>query len=262
MAKPLDGVTVLVTRPAHQALHLCNLIEAQGGTALQFPLLAIIEPSDPAALRSITQRLAEFDIVIFISPNAVDRGMQIIEELGGLPDGIKVAAVGQGSARHLDQRGIRTDIFPSQQFNSEALLAMEEMQSVGGKRIVIYRGEGGRELLATTLRERGAAVEYAECYRREKPDNDPKELVKQLSQGEIDIVTVTSNESLQNLYDLVAGPAHSVLLQLPIIALSERTSRLAQELGFKLPAIIAEKPVDEEIVRAIVNWRLQVSMYG
>ncbi|KPJ97073.1 MAG: hypothetical protein AMJ55_00515 [Gammaproteobacteria bacterium SG8_15] len=243
----LKGVTVLVTRPAHQAEHLCQLIKEEGGSAVRFPLLSIAEPTDREALKNVTRRLADFDMVIFISPNAVDKGMLVIEEHGGLPESIRVAAVGKGSARHLEKLGIKTDIFPSQQFNSEALLAMEEMQSVAGKHIVIYRGEGGRELLANTLRARGAKVEYAECYR----------LAKQLLHGNIDIITVTSSESLQNLYDLVPKPARSALLQLPLIVVSDRTQKLAEELGFKQPAIIAQKPGDEEMVQAMVNWRTQ-----
>ncbi len=258
----MNGVTVLVTRPAHQADHLCQLIRSQGGSALRFPLLSIIGPRDPEVLKNITKRLADFDMVIFISPNAVDWGMKVIGEQGGLPANIKVAAVGKGSARQLAKHGVKTDIFPPQQFNSEALLAMEEMQLVAGKRIVIYRGEGGREQLAEVLRERGAKVEYAECYLREKPELDPNELARHLSQGDINIVTVTSCESLQNLHDLVEGPARSALLALPIIVVSERAQLLAKALGFKLPAIIAEKPGDEEMVRAVINWRLHISRIG
>lgn len=259
VANSLAHVTVLVTRPSHQAENLCQLIEAQGGSVIRLPLLTISQPSDPMALQNIIHRLQEFDMVIFISPNAVDKGMQFIREHGGLPGAIRVAAVGQGSARQLAKLGIKTDIFPTQQFNSEALLAMEEMQSVAGKRVVIFRGEGGRELLADTLRSRGALVEYAECYRREKPPHDPAVLGKQLANGTVNIITVTSSESLQNLYDLVPETARAALLELPIVVLSERTQQLAQELGFKLPAIIADKPADEEMVQAIINWRLQTA---
>jgi len=256
----LQGVTVLVTRPAHQAEHLCQLIEAHGGVAIRFPLLTIKGPSNPQALDEIMGRLAEFDIAIFISPNAVEFGMQAIESHDGLPPSIKIAAVGQGSARSLAQLGIKTDIFPTQQFNSEALLAMEEMQGVAEKRVVIFRGEGGRELLAEILRERGAHVEYAECYRREKPRLDTKELASQLSQGNIDIITLTSSESLQNLYDLAQEPARSSLLTLPVVVISERTQLLAKQLGFQQPAIIAEKAGDEAIVQALLNWRADAAM--
>lgn len=257
VVKSLEGVTVLVTRPEHQAEHICQLIAAEGGSTFRLPLITIAEPTDPETLNNITRRLADFDMIIFISPNAVERGMQVIQAHGGLPETSRIAAVGKGSVRQLEKFGIKTDIFPTQQYNSEALLSMEEMQSVAGKRIVIYRGEGGRELLADTLRARGAQVEYAECYRREKPQYDPKDLARQLSQDKIDIIIVTSSESLQNLYNLVPEPARAKLLQLPLVVVSERTQKLAQELGFNRPAIIANKAGDEDIVNALINWHLE-----
>ena len=173
----------------------------------------------------------------------------------GLPEHIKVAAVGKGSARQLNKHGVSVDIFPSQQFNSEALLAMDEMQAVAAKRIVIFRGEGGRELLADTLSSRGAIVEYAECYRRSKPEVSANELLAALSQGKLDIVTATSNEGLQNLYDMVAEPGRSALLKLHLIVVSERSKRLAEALGFTKPAIIAHNASDEMLIEAIVKWQ-------
>ena len=245
---------MLVTRPLHQAENICSLIESQGGTVHRFPVIEIAEPRDTAKLVGILQRLNEFDIAIFISPNAVERGIKAIMEQGGLPDHIKVAAVGKGSARELSKQGVSVDVFPTHQFNSEALLEMTEMQSVSGKRIIIFRGEGGRELLADTLSSRGAIVEYAECYRRIKPSIDTNDLVNQLSEGRLDIITVTSNEGLKNLYDLVDEPGRSDLLKLPLTVVSERTRQLAQKLGFIIPAIIADNASDEMLVQAIAHW--------
>lgn len=246
---------MLVTRPVHQAEKICTLIESQGGSVLRFPVIEITKPRDTEKLDNILQRLSQFDIAVFISPNAVERGMQAIMEIGGLPENIKIAAVGRGSARHLNELGIKVEIFPSQRFNSEALLAMDEMQSVSAKRIIIFRGEGGRELLADTLRSRGAEVEYAECYRRIKPTVNANEVVESLSQGKLDILTVTSNEGLQNLYDMVGAPVRTDLLKLPLIAVSERTRDLAQDLGFTKPAIVADNASDEMLVQAIVDWQ-------
>ena len=255
MAKSLDGLTVLVTRPVHQAEKLCTLIENQGGHVLRFPVIEITEPRDTAKLNNTIQHLSQFDIAVFISPNAAERGMQAITETGDLPESIKVAAVGKGTARQLNELGVTVDIFPSEQFNSEALLAMVEMQSVSAKRIVIFRGEGGRELLADTLESRGAEVEYFECYRRIAPAVLTNELADELSQGKLDIVTVTSNEGLQNLYNMVGEPGRTDLLKLPLVVVSERTRDLAQKLGFTIPAVVADNASDEKLVQAIVDWQ-------
>ena len=255
MAKSLDGICVLVTRPAHQAEKLCNLIESMGGKARRFPVIEIAPSRDLNRLTEIVQRLAEFDIVIFISPNAADLGIQAIMKHGGLPKNVKVAAVGKGTARRLNALGVEVDIFPTEQFNSEALLATEELQTVSEKRIVIFRGEGGRELLADSLRERGARVEYAECYRRIKPRVKANELLGSLSQGELDIITVTSNEGLQNLVDMVGEQSQPELFKLPLVVVSERARDLAQDLGFMIPAIVADNASDEMLVQAIEGWQ-------
>ena len=257
VVKALDEVTVLVTRPAHQAEKLCHLIEDQGGTALRFPVIEIAEPRDSDKLNTVIGQLNEYNIAIFISPNAVERAYRLVMDHGGWPDKLKIAAVGKGSAKALEKKGMVVDFFPDQQFNSEALLAMEDMQSVSGKRIVIFRGEGGRELLADTLRSRGARVDYAECYRRVKPDTDASELKKHLSSHAIDVITVTSDEGLQNLYDMVDSSVRPTLLHLPLVVVSERTKKLSQALGFQVPAMVAKNASDDMLVQALINWKQQ-----
>jgi len=253
--KPLAGTTVVVTRPVHQAEPLCQLIESCGGTALRFPTLDIGEPSNQHVLRRIVKNLDQYDIAIFVSPNAVEWGMKFIQDSGGLPTTLKIAAVGQGTTRKLASFGISVDIFPGEQFNSESLLATEELQQIAGKRIVILRGEGGRELLAEQLRQRGASVEYAECYRRLRPDADSSMLSAKLADGSIDIITVTSNEALQNLCAMVDESDLVRLRKLPLIVVSDRARQLALELGFSVPVIISGKVSDDALLDAIIHWK-------
>lgn len=255
-AKPLAGVTVVVTRPEHQAAGLCQLIETNGGTALRFPVLDIAGPADTAAVAATVERLAEFDIAVFISPNAVQWGLKLVDSW---PAELKIAAVGRGSARELNHQGMTPDIFPEQQFNSEALLALEAMQQVAGKNIIIFRGEGGRELLADTLRERGAQVQYLECYRRVRPTLDPALLTVPLQQDAVDIVTVTSNEGLDNLLALAGEAARPALIRLPLIVVSERTRERARELGFHASIILARQPSDEALLEAVIDWKTENS---
>ncbi|NOZ54699.1 MAG: uroporphyrinogen-III synthase [Gammaproteobacteria bacterium] len=253
----LHGVTVVITRPAKQAGSLAQLINIAGGHVIHFPVLEITDPSDDASLNAVLERLAQFDIAIFISPNAVDRGMSRLSAWGGLPPTLKVAAVGKGSAKQLASYGHKTDIFPTQKFNSEALLAMPAMQAVAGKRIVIFRGEGGRELLATTLQQRGAQVVYAECYRRTKPATDSSELMQRWAQHDIDLIVVTSNEGLHNLYDMVGALGRKWLIKTSLVVVSERSVALAQSLGFEKPPLLAEQASDASILAAICSWQPQ-----
>jgi len=105
--QPLRGVRVLVTRPAQQAEGLARLIEQTGGAAIRLPTIEIAEPRDGAALARLIERLDEFDLAIFISPNAVRLGLARVLARGPLPERLEVAAVGQASAAELRRLGVR-----------------------------------------------------------------------------------------------------------------------------------------------------------
>jgi len=253
VADTLGGVSVLVTRPAHQSENLCQLIESLGGEAVRFPALEIVAPLNQEHIEQIISQLHRFDMAIFISPNAVQWGMQFIDANGGMPNHVKIAAVGLGSASRLTDRGVKVDIFPSEVFNSEALLALPDLQSVAGKHIVIFRGEGGRELLADILRERGANVEYVECYRRVQPQADFNNLNTWLNSNKRLIATVTSSEALQNLLAMLQDVQRQRLLKLPLIVVSERNLQLAKQLGFS-QVIMADQASDQALVAAVIKW--------
>jgi len=155
---PLAGLKIAVTRPRDQAARLARHIEQAGGIPLLFPLLDIAPAQDQRVLREQISRLAEFDLAIFISPNAVQYGMAAIRAAGELPQKLKIATVGQGSAKALRELGIAEVIAPAERFDSEGLLALPELQHVAGWRVLILRGDGGRELLGDTLRARGAVM--------------------------------------------------------------------------------------------------------
>lgn len=248
----LSGFGVLVTRPAHQAGALCDRIAAAGGRPVRFPLLTIHDLTTSPAVDARLARLSDYQLAIFISPNATSLGLQAIKRHGGVPPGLKLATVGQGSARMLHQiLDRRPDIVPEQRFDSEGLLALPALQEVAGKRILILRGEGGRELLADTLRRRGATVDYVELYRREAPSPD---VAEQDWLEKTDIITITSSEALQNLVSLTPADDKSQLLAKPLVVVSERTAALARELGFRQPAMLSESAGDESILQALINW--------
>lgn len=251
----LHGIGVLVTRPAHQAERLCQLIGAAGGHAIRFPVLAIAPPLDAQPARALVRRLAQYDLALFVSPNAVELGLDLIESQGGLPPGLRLAVVGEGSARALRARlGRGPDMQPTERFDSEGLLALSALQQVAGWHIAIFRGDGGRELLGETLRQRGATVDYAEVYRRVRPAPDRAALSVQLHEGAVDVVTVTSSEGLRNLLELAGADNAVRLRRLPLVVVSERTAELARALGFLQPARIAAQASDEGLVEALAHW--------
>ena len=171
-----------------------------------------------------------------------------------MPPHLKIAAVGRRPAEALLRHGGRIDFQAPPPYNSEALLAAAELQTVGGKRIVIFRGSGGRELLADTLRQRGAEVAYAEVYRRVKPDSKLADTVRQA--GEIDLVMVTSQDGLRNLVEMAnREDRRAWLLNKQLVAISARVAQLADELGFKHRALTADQATDEAMMAACAAWR-------
>lgn len=253
----LAGVGVLITRPQHQADRLAQLIEAEGGRALRFPVIEIVDTPDREALNAVLARLDQFEIAIFISPNAVNKAMNLISAQGGIPAGLQLACVGRGSAKELKRFGYEAAIVPSGRFDSEGLLVHPALQDVRGKNIVVFRGDGGREVLGDTLSARGARIEYGECYRRAKPNADATPLMRHWARGEVDVVTVTSSDALRNLFDLVGKLGQQWLIKTPVVTISERVAAVCRELGFKAAPIIATEASDEGIVAAIAAWRRQ-----
>lgn len=249
---PLAGKGIVVTRPAHQAQALARLIEDAGGRPILFPVIEIREMDDPRPFLEIVDRLDEFDLAVFISPNAVSRAIKPILERRALPPRLKVAAVGGASVRALAGHGVTGVIAPRERYDSEALLELPELAAPSGMRVVIFRGQGGRELLGETLRARGARVEHAECYRRARPDLDPAPLVAAWMRAALDAVTVTSSDGLRNLRAMVGETGRRHLLRTALFVPHPRIAETARELGVE--RIVVTGPGDEGLLTGLVAY--------
>lgn len=237
----LNNQTVLVTRPKHQTEELCALLNAVGAETINFPVLEIVPVQDSSSLAGVIKQLDNADIAIFVSTNAVEQGDRLVRQIrGGWPPKLQLAVVGQSSARALKRAGLNGSIRPQRDFNSEALLALPELRQVTGKHIVIFRGQGGRETLATELRQRGARVDYVEVYARRCPQTDLGLLQRDGRLERISAIIVASNESLQNLYDLAGVSYRDWLVHTPLVVISQRTAALAGQLGFHRYCIASE----------------------
>jgi uroporphyrinogen-III synthase len=245
---PLAGVGVLVTRPVRQSGELVSAIESAGGRSIVFPVIEIA-PRSPQDIESELAGLSDPDIVIFVSRNAVEHG------LAWSGDGA-IAAVGPATAAAIEAAARVVDICPASGFDSESLLAEPALTEVRGKTIRIIRGNGGRELLATTLRERGASVNYLEVYTRRAPrysQAEIAEVARQLESGEIPVVIVMSVESLHNLLALLPESCHPALAKTRLVT---PAARVIKEVTDRLPgssATLADGPGADEIVRAIAT---------
>ena len=247
----LDGRGIVITRPERQSAALAKLVEREGGRAFVFPVIAIEDVSDRAKLDAVIARLDDFDVAIFISPNAAAKGMEAILARRHVPRRLEVAAIGTGSARELERHGIERVIVPQARQDSEALLEMPELGRIAGKRGVIFRGEGGRPLLGDTLALRGASVTYAECYRRMKPKADVAPLVDAWARGEIDAVIATSSEGLRNFHEMLGEEGRSALARTVLFVPHPRIAAAAGTLGIESVVITASG--DDAIAAGVVN---------
>lgn len=242
---------ILVTRPAGQAKHLCGLLEAAGHEAISLPTIEILNPADGYRIEALTDTLEEYDLAIFVSVNAVRMGAEFILNRRDWPENTRIATVGASSAEALLPYGLSVDLMPGHQYNSEALLALDELQDMSGQCVVIFRGNGGREVLRDTLLARGADVDYVEVYRRACPAVDVRRMQILLQPGTLDCITITSNETLQNLYTMAGSAGQPLLVKIPLVVIGPRQAMLARELGFVQEPVIVANASDEAIVAAI-----------
>ena len=251
MSKPLANIGVAITRPTDQAKKLTQLIQDAGGTTIAFPLIEIAPLADLTAFNNVIaeiNRPNHVDWLIFISSNAVQNGMpRLLKQ--GLPSALQYAAIGPVTASELKSFGVKKVLVPTDRFDSESLLALPEMANVAGKKILIVRGIGGRDVLAETLKNRGASVTFAECYQRINPQTNCDLLAQLYAEKKLHGIVITSSEAMRHLLDL-AGDCEW-LRNVTLFVNHARIAELTLELGLKVQ--IADAPGDVAMLNKIVQ---------
>ncbi|WP_233862627.1 fused uroporphyrinogen-III synthase HemD/membrane protein HemX [Paraburkholderia adhaesiva] len=265
--------TVVVTRPAGQSAALAAQLTKRGIRAFEFPLISIEPVRDDAPLRAALSALDRYALVVFVSPNAVDRAFAAYAAISSIwPHALPVAVVGPASVAALARHGVAADshrvISPTgaadeepARFDSESLYAALEAQfgddAFAGKRVLIVRGDGGREWLADRLREAGAEVEAVAAYRRVVPEPPIAAWteVHALLAGAPHAWLVTSSEGVRNLAELArehltAGEI-AELHHAPLVAPHPRIAETARGMGFD--RITVSGAGDERIVETLTG---------
>ncbi|MFT6051084.1 MAG: uroporphyrinogen-III synthase [Halioglobus sp.] len=226
---------ILVTRPAGQAGELVALLNDRGYPAYGQPLL---ELEGLVALSfEAKQYLAVLHLyrhIIFVSGNAVDFGMKYItEQAETFAGSSNIYAIGDTTAAKLAQHGIHA-ASAGPKMTSEGLLENDQLQTLAGQRVLIVKGEGGRQKLRTILMQRGAEVDQLSCYKRKCPALVAGELAEKIRQWDIRTIMLSSGEGLCNLLTLLSPSETIKLSRLLLIVPSDRVARLAREAGFLL----------------------------
>ena len=237
----LAGRGLVITRPRDLAQPFARLLERRGARAIVFPAIEIQPLPAPVTLA----RLAEYDVALFVSPSAVRIALAAQPPW---PPRL-AAAVGEGTRRELERAGAPAVIAPTAGADSEALLALPEMRDLRDKRVLIVRGEGGRELLAESLAARGALVEHAVCYRRARPAADAAPLVAAWRRGEVHALTVFSAQALDN-FSAMGGA--ELIAVLPVFVPHERIAKHARERGAR--EVVLAAGGDDEMLERLVAY--------
>jgi uroporphyrinogen-III synthase len=245
MTNTLQGLRLLNTRPYPQSQPLSQALREAGGIVIECPALAI-ETLNTDWLFTLPD-LSTIDQAIFISANAAHHSIpKIIQQNINWPTSIQVIAIGKGTAQAINQYGLTVHLIPEQS-NSEQLLAQTELQMITNQKILLFKGHGGRTLIADTLFKRGAKLTSLDVYQRVPPQLDHKYLRSLWRDDAVDIILWTSEQAMQTLFALFGKPAQTWLRQKPCLVLSERLKVAASSLGIE--TIIISQP--EEIVTTL-----------
>lgn len=249
MNGPLKRAGVLITRPACQAGLLARQVAAIGGTPLVFPTIIILPPADRGPLDRVLRDLAQYDYAIFVSASAVEFG---VGDPAAWPSSLIALCPGPGTAAALAAVGILNVRIPTSTMDSEGMLLLPELATVAGKRVVIFRGSGGRDVLGDTLAARGASVDYIECYRRARPEGGASGLLDAWREGRIDAVTITSSEGLDNLWAVVGDEGRAMMIATPMFAPHPRIGQRARDLGVR--EVIVTEPTDAGMLASLIQY--------
>lgn len=250
----LAGIGILVTRPTGQSAQLAARIRAEGGTPILFPALEI-EGLPEAEIAAALSGVKAVDLAIFVSPNAARFGLAALARHVGPGFAARCAAVGPGTAAELSRAGMCEIISPESGFDSEALLAMLALDEMAGRRVVIFRGNGGRELLDEVLKSHGASVISVICYRRKCPAGDMSGLRPLWQGGAIQACVATSAEIVSNLFAMAGEAARPWLCQTPIFVPHARVAATAFAGGAR--TLFVAGVGDLALMRGLLDWFAQ-----
>ena len=259
MACHLQGQVILNTRPLHQQAELTQMLQRDGAQLLSFPAIEIESVAVGPAQQQLAQSIGDYDILLFVSRNAVEGAFRFID-CSLLQPATRFGVIGSATrsalATALTDARFRLDdcLLAGEPYSSETLLQSPTLGQVDGKRILILRGQQGRNLLGDELIQRGASVEYAEVYRRAIPRQGNDVFTRLVAPAFPTLVILTSNEGMHNLVKLVNESESQALFRVPWILISERMRESAQKLGHNATVLIAHNASDTGIRQTICEW--------
>lgn len=227
---------LLLTRPVEECVATAALLATHGIQSASLPLLATEPLVETTEQRTTWLALDRFAAVVVVSKPAARLALERLDRYWPRPpQGQPWFSVGAATGAILRQRGLKVS-WPIAGDDSEALLALPELAEaldVPEPKVLIVRGEGGREHIADTLRSRGVQVEFLELYRRYLPEYADGTLIRTLRSERLNAVVVSSGQGLLSLHQLAAAADWEALVELPLFVPSPRVAQMAAQLGSK-----------------------------
>lgn len=251
----LTGLTVLLTRPLEKSESLKARIEQLGARVLSLPVLEIQPLELSQHHKNLLLQLDQYSHVIVVSATAAKISLEWAEDYWPQwPIQQQWLAVGEKTAQLIRQAGLDCSVPPGQGSDSEALLKSPLLEQA--QKVLLIKGEGGRELIRDTLQKQGIRVDELEVYRRGRPDyqaNDKN--INQLRQGYAHIQLVHSGDSLSNLLS-IADCFDLPVRSTPLLVVSERVRQQALAAGCQT-VMVADSPYDQGFLDALMSWYAQ-----
>lgn len=251
-ARATSGLRILICRPEPEASRLAGEVRSAGHIPLVLPLIERRPLQETPEQRSLIQDLDLFHHVIAVSPYAARQLLERIDPWWPqFPTGIHWYGVGKGTASVLDAAGL-TPVSPARGWTSEALLETPELADLQHQKVLIARGDQGRELLRETLQRRGARVTVLPLYRRRCPSYPPEQLREMLCDGPPDAIIALSGETLNNLIALGENSVHNLYNALLVVP-ADRVAEQAREAGFRR-VLVPEGLDAPALIASIEQW--------
>lgn len=228
----MTGWRLLLTRPAEESAVLALELANAGIHSSSLPMLEIEALPISDAQRNLVLDLDRYCAVIVVSKPAARLGIELVEQCWPQLPRQQWFSVGAATAAILEAHGLTVQV-PQTGDDSEALLDLDALGAAlerPNPRVLIMRGEGGRELLAERLREQGASVDYLQLYRRRLPEYAPRTLIERVAAQRLNGLVVSSGQGFEHLQQL-AGEDWPQLAGLPLFVPSPRVAELARAAG-------------------------------
>ena len=254
--RPLLGKKIVVTRSREQASDMVKRLSDLGAECLEFPTIKIVPPDNFGPLDDAVRHLSDYDWIVFTSVNGVtfffDRLFAMDKDVRAL-NNLRIAAIGPATASKLFEFGLKSDIIPAD-YRAEAVVEAFRNEDLNGKKILLPRAGEARSVLPVELREMGAAVDEVTAYITQKDQDNADELITQLEENKIDLITFTSSSTVKNFKALL--PPHkfnNLLTGVSIAGIGPITADTAKKLGFSVH-IVAETYTIPGLCDAILRY--------